>query len=66
MAKKREERSPLPEDLLEDLRLVRNNQPPKHARRPVDFGTLAKDRRTGKTVDLVPNLPSQVEAYKTP
>jgi serine/threonine-protein kinase len=66
MAKKREERYASTEDLLEDLRLVRNNEPPKHARRPVDLESLAKIEETGKTVDLVPNLPPQVETFKSP
>ena len=41
--------------MLEDLRLVRNNQPPEYARRVVDLDSLAKIEETGKTVDLVPN-----------
>jgi serine/threonine protein kinase len=66
MAKKREERYGSTEELLEDLRLVRNNQPPKHARRPVDLESLAKIAETGKTVDLVPSPPATAEALKSP
>jgi len=41
--------------MLEDLRLVRNNEPPRYARRQVDLDSLARIEETGKTVDLVPN-----------
>jgi serine/threonine-protein kinase len=66
MAKKREERYASTEDLLEDLRLVRSNEPPKHARRPVDLESLAKIEETGKTVDLVPGPPSHAEVLQSP
>jgi eukaryotic-like serine/threonine-protein kinase len=55
MAKRREDRYQSTEQMLEDLRLVRNNEAPKYARRVVDFESLAKIEETGKTVDLVPN-----------
>jgi serine/threonine-protein kinase len=66
MAKKREERYGSTEELLEDLRLVRNNQPPKHSRRAVDLDSLAKIEETGKTVDIVPQPIPQVKEWKTP
>jgi eukaryotic-like serine/threonine-protein kinase len=62
MAKRREDRYESTEQMLEDLRLVRQNAAPKYARRVVDFDSLAKIEETGKTVDLVPasaSLPSQ-------
>jgi eukaryotic-like serine/threonine-protein kinase len=62
MAKRREDRYESTEQMLEDLRLVRQNEPPKFARRVVDLESLAKIEETGKTVDLVPtstSLPAQ-------
>ncbi len=55
MAKRREDRYESTEQMLEDLRLVRQNEAPKFARRAVDFDSLAKIEETGKTVDLMPN-----------
>jgi serine/threonine-protein kinase len=55
MAKRREDRYQSTEQMLEDLRLVRNNEAPKYARRAVDLESLAKIEETGKTVDLMPN-----------
>ena len=55
MAKRREDRYQATEQMLEDLRLVRKNEPPRYARRAVDLESLAKIEETGKTVDLVPN-----------
>ena len=52
MAKNRDERYARTEDMLEDLRLVRNNQPPINARRSVDLESLSKIEETGKTVDI--------------
>ncbi len=57
MAKRREERYGSMEDMLEDLRLVSRNQPPKHAHQQVDMDSLAKIEETGKTVDIVPAPP---------
>lgn len=54
MAKKREERYQNTENLMEDLKAVRNHQPPIHARRSVDLDALSKLEETGKTVDLAP------------
>jgi eukaryotic-like serine/threonine-protein kinase len=55
MAKRREDRYPSTRDMLEDLRAVRNNQPPQHARRAVDLDSLAKIEETGKTIDIPPS-----------
>ncbi len=54
MAKKREERYSSTENMLEDLRAVRNGDPPLHARRAVDLDALARVEETGKTVDIAP------------
>jgi len=51
MAKKREERFASTAELLEDLKAIARNQPPVHARRAVDLGTLEK-LESGKTVDI--------------
>ncbi len=53
MAKDRDERYRTTEELLEDLELVRQDQPPKHARRNVNLDDLAQIEETGKTIDLV-------------
>jgi eukaryotic-like serine/threonine-protein kinase len=67
MAKKRDERYASTEELLEDLRSVRNNQPPKHGRRAVDLDSLARIEQTGKTVDIVPSPATEVvETWKSP
>lgn len=57
MAKKREERYETTEELLEDLRAVREGRSPIHARKAIDLDTLAKVESTGKTVDLTPERP---------
>jgi eukaryotic-like serine/threonine-protein kinase len=54
MAKRREDRYASTKDMLDDLRQVRRNDPPIHARRSVDLDQLAKVEETGKTVDLLP------------
>lgn len=64
MAKKREERYASTEELLEDLRAVRNNQPPKHGRRAVDLDILARLEETGKTVDIVPKPVPQPQTWQ--
>src|SRR5688572_1134153 len=46
MAKDRDERYHTTEEMLEDLELVRQNQPPKHARRSVNLDDLAKIEET--------------------
>lgn len=60
MAKNRDERYSSTEDMLEDLRLVRAGQPPKHARKNVDLDSLTRLQAHphSPTVDLDPhNLP---------
>jgi serine/threonine-protein kinase len=54
MAKNREERYQSTEDMLEDLRLVRSGEPPRHAKRVASLDTLAQLEEKGKTVDLTP------------
>src|SRR5690348_4471254 len=66
MAKEREERYAHTEDMLEDLRAVRNNQPPTHARRIVDLDALAQVEETGKTVDISVPKPSWTEVFNQP
>lgn len=71
MAKKREERYESTEEFLEDLRAVRNNQQPKHARRAVDLDSLAKLAKAdpaerGKTIDIPPPPPPTVDVWKLP
>src|SRR5665213_1340044 len=55
IAKNREERYARTEDMLEDLRAVRNGQAPLHARRTVDLDALGQIEETGKTVDIAPS-----------
>ncbi|HZL38485.1 MAG TPA: serine/threonine-protein kinase [Tepidisphaeraceae bacterium] len=55
MAKNREERYARTEDMLEDLKAVRNGQAPLHARRTVDLDALGQIEETGKTVDIAPS-----------
>jgi len=55
MAKNRDERYAHTEDMLEDLRLVRNNQSPLHARSTFNLDSLAKIEETGKTIDIAHN-----------
>lgn len=57
MAKKRDERYQKTSDLVEDLKAVRDHQPPIHAHRAVDLDSLSKLEETGKTVDLAPEAP---------
>jgi eukaryotic-like serine/threonine-protein kinase len=67
MAKRREDRYQSTEQMLEDLRLVRNNEAPKYARRAVDLESLARIEETGKTVDLIPSPTISLEnPWKSP
>jgi len=66
MAKEREERYAHTEDMLEDLRAVRSNQAPTHARRIVDLDALAQVEETGKTVDISVPKPSWTEVFNQP
>lgn len=65
MAKDRDERYRTTEEMLEDLELVRQNQPPKHARRNVNLDDLAKIEETGKTVDIAPQ-PQSADIWSQP
>jgi serine/threonine-protein kinase len=66
MAKDRDERYRTTEEMLEDLELVRQNQPPKHARRAVNLDDLAKIEETGKTVDIAPHAPQATDIWSQP
>jgi serine/threonine-protein kinase len=55
MAKNRDERYASTEDMLEDLRLVRGGEPPRHAKRVANLDTLAQLEEKGKTVDIAPS-----------
>jgi serine/threonine-protein kinase len=52
MAKNRDERYQTTEDMLEDLKLVKEGQPPKHARRTIDLDALQKLEQHTQTLDL--------------
>ncbi|MEM6315631.1 MAG: hypothetical protein AAF743_16205, partial [Planctomycetota bacterium] len=56
MKKYRNERNQHTEDLLQDLRLLKDGEPPIHARRAVDFEALAAAEANAgqRTVDLNP------------
>jgi serine/threonine-protein kinase len=66
MAKDRDERYHSMEEMLEDLELVRQGQPPKHARRNVNLDDLAKIEETGKTVDIAPQAQPQADIWAQP
>ncbi len=65
MAKDRDERYRTTEEMLEDLELVRQNQPPKHARRNVNLDDLAQIEETGKTVDIIAH-PQPFDVFAQP
>ena len=54
MSKSRDERYSTADEMLEDLRLVLAGEAPVHARRSIDFGTLAKMEQAAHTVDYDP------------
>jgi eukaryotic-like serine/threonine-protein kinase len=66
MAKRREERYASTEELLEDLRAVRNHQSPMHSRRALDLDRLAQIEQTGQAVDIVPAPVVEVKPWQTP
>jgi serine/threonine-protein kinase len=66
MSKKREDRYAATRDMLEDLRSVRQGEPPLHARRDVNIEALAKIEETGKTVDLTPTTPAEGPFWNDP
>jgi serine/threonine-protein kinase len=66
MAKRRQERYASMEDMLEDLRAVRQNKPPVHAHRAVDLDSLARIEETGKTVDILPPPGQPADFWRSP
>lgn len=61
MAKNRDERYASTQDMLEDLKAVRQGQPALHARRIVSLDDLSKIEERGKTVDLTaPGAPHRL------
>ncbi len=56
MAKNRDERYASTDDMLEDLKAVRDGLQPTHARKAIDLDVLAKIE-SGKTVDIAPPRP---------
>src|SRR5688572_7058408 len=60
MAKNRDERYASTEDMLEDLRLVRGGEAPRHAKRVANLDALAQLEEKGKTVDIVPTAKPNV------
>jgi eukaryotic-like serine/threonine-protein kinase len=66
MAKRREERYRTMDELIEDLKSVRQGNPPIHAHRAVDLDSLAKIEETGKTVDIPPPPGSSLDLWHTP
>ena len=54
MSKARQERYSTMDEMLEDLRLVRAGEAPVHARRAIDFGSLAQMEQAAHTVDYDP------------
>ena len=66
MAKRREDRYPSMESMVEDLRNVRDGKPPMNARRAVDLDQLARIEETGKTVDIAPPPSTETNIWKEP
>jgi serine/threonine-protein kinase len=54
MAKRREDRYASTEDMLEDLRLVRDGHSPRHAHRAVNLDALSQIEETGTAVERPP------------
>jgi serine/threonine-protein kinase len=65
MAKNRDERYHSTADMLEDLRIVRDGEAPKHARQQVDLDSLEKLEQTAQTVDMDPQ-PIPVDLWSNP
>lgn len=51
MAKKREDRYSSTEDMLEDLRLIREGKPPLHARRNIELESLEQIEEAGTAIE---------------
>ena len=60
MAKDRDERYPTSEDMLEDLRAVREGRAPVHARRSANLEELAAAEKRADTIDVAPPRRSSV------
>jgi serine/threonine-protein kinase len=58
MAKNREDRYPSTEDMVEDLKAVRNGESPIHARRAIDLDAIVNVEKSARTVDLDPQPPA--------
>ena len=65
MAKDRNERYSSVDDMLDDLKLVAAGEPPQHARRQIDFGTLAQLEQAAHTIDYDPP-PSRATVWDNP
>jgi hypothetical protein len=66
MAKNRDERYSSTEDMLEDLRLVRAGEPPRHAKRVANLDTLEQLEAKGKTVDIAPVAAAKPSMWAQP
>ncbi len=67
MGKKREERYPTAEEMLEDLRAVQRGNPPMHARRTVSLDALEHVEAKGKTIDITPPpAPAKLSLWSEP
>jgi serine/threonine-protein kinase len=66
MAKNRDERYSSTEDMLEDLRLVRAGEQPRHAKRVANLDTLAQLEEKGKTVDIAPVVATKPSMWSQP
>jgi hypothetical protein len=66
MAKNRDERYASTEDMLEDLRLMRAGEQPRHAKRVANLDTLAQLEEKGKTVDLAPAVAAKPSMWSQP
>jgi serine/threonine-protein kinase len=66
MGKKREDRYHSTEDILADLRAVQAGNQPEFARRTATADDLAQLEATGKTIDITPPPPVQVNVWKEP
>jgi serine/threonine-protein kinase len=66
MAKNRDERYASTEDMLEDLRLVRAGEQPRHAKRVANLDTLAQLEEKGKTVDIAPVAAARPSMWSQP
>jgi hypothetical protein len=66
MAKRREDRYSSMEDMLADLKAVREGRLPEFARRVATHDDLAELEATGKTVDITPPPTARVNIWAEP